>query len=164
MQNGNKMEKEPITNTGLEKLKKELVFLKEKKRPEIVAAIAEARSHGDLKENAEYHAAKEQQSHIEGRIQEINDIIARANVIDVTKIANEGKIIFGSTVYLENLDNGEKLEYKIVGKDEADLTKKLIFFKSPIGQGLIGKRKNDLVEINTPAGTKNFEIKDVKYI
>ena len=164
MQNGNKMEKEPITNTGLEKLKKELVFLKEKKRPEIIAAIAEARSHGDLKENAEYHAAKEQQSHIEGRIQEINDIIARANVIDVTKIANEGKIIFGSTVYLENLDNGEKLEYKIVGKDEADLTKKLIFFKSPIGQGLIGKRKNDLVEINTPAGTKNFEIKDVKYI
>ncbi len=164
MQNGNKMEKEPITNAGLEKLKKELVFLKEKKRPEIVAAIAEARSHGDLKENAEYHAAKEQQSHIEGRIQEINDIIARANVIDVTKIANEGKIIFGSTVYLENLDNGEKLEYKIVGKDEADLTKKLIFFKSPIGQGLIGKRKNDLVEINTPAGTKNFEIKDVKYI
>ena len=164
MQNGNKMEKEPITNTGLEKLKKELVFLKEKKRPEIVAAIAEARSHGDLKENAEYHAAKEQQSHIEGRIQEINDIIARANVIDVTKIANEGKIIFGSTVYLENLDNGEKLEYKIVGKDEADLTKKLIFFKSPIGQGLIGKRKNDLVEINTPAGAKNFEIKDVKYI
>ena len=101
MQNGNKMEKEPITNTGLEKLKKELVFLKEKKRPEIIAAIAEARSHGDLKENAEYHAAKEQQSHIEGRIQEINDIIARANVIDVTKIANEGKIIFGSTVYLE---------------------------------------------------------------
>ena len=164
MQNGNKMEKEPITNAGLEKLKKELVFLKEKKRPEIVAAIAEARSHGDLKENAEYHAAKEQQSHIEGRIQEINDIIARANVIDVTKIANEGKIIFGSTVYLENLDNGEKLEYKIVGKDEADLTKKLIFFKSPIGQGLIGKRKNDLVEINTPAGAKNFEIKDVKYI
>ena len=158
------MEKEPITNLGLEKLKEELIFLKEKKRPEIVAAIAEARSHGDLKENAEYHAAKEQQSHIEGRIQEINDIIARANVIDVTKIANEGKIIFGSTVYLENLDNGEKLEYKIVGKDEADLTKKLIFFKSPIGQGLIGKRKNDLVEINTPAGTKNFEIKDVKYI
>ena len=164
MQNGNKMEKEPITINSLQKLKDELIFLKEKKRPEIVAAIAEARSHGDLKENAEYHAAKEQQSHIEGRIQEINDIIARANVIDVTKIANEGKIIFGSTVYLKNLDNGEKLEYKIVGKDEADLTKKLIFFKSPIGQGLIGKRKNDLVEINTPAGAKNFEIKDVKYI
>ena len=164
MQNGTKMKKEPITINGLEKLKTELIFLKEKKRPEIVAAIAEARSHGDLKENAEYHAAKEQQSHSEGRIQEINDIIARANVIDITKYTNDDKVIFGSTVYLENLDTNEKLEYKIVGKDEANLKKKLIFFKSPIGQGLIGKRKNDLVEINTPAGTKNFEIKDVKYI
>ena len=158
------MEKEPITNLGLEKLKEELIFLKEKKRPEIVAAIAEARSHGDLKENAEYHAAKEQQSHSEGRIQAINDIIARANVIDVTKITNDGKIIFGSTVYLENIDTSEKLEYKIVGKDEADLKNKLIYFKSPIGKGLIGKNKNDLVEISTPAGIKNFEIKDVKYI
>lgn len=158
------MEKEPITIKGLEKLKKELILLKEKKRPKIIEAIAEARSHGDLKENAEYHAAKEQQSHSEGRIQAINDIIARANVIDVTKITNDGKIIFGSTVYLENLDNGEKLQYKIVGKDEADLKNKLIYFKSPIGKGLIGKNKNDLVEISTPAGIKNFEIKDVKYI
>jgi len=158
------VEKEPITIAGLEKLKEELIFLKEKKRPEIVAAISEARSHGDLKENAEYHAAKEQQSHNEGRIEQINDIIARANVIDVTKITNEGKIIFGSTVYLENLDTGEKINYKIVGKDEADLKNKLIFFQSPIGKGLIGKNKNDLVEITTPAGIKNFEIKDVKYI
>ena len=158
------MDKEPITLKGLEKLKEELVFLKEKKRPEIVSAIAEARSHGDLKENAEYHAAKEQQSHNEGRIQEINDIIARANVIDVTKIANDAKVIFGSTVDLENIDTGEKLEYKIVGKDEADLKKKLIYYKSPIGKGLIGKNKKDLVEISTPAGVKNFEIKDVKYI
>jgi transcription elongation factor GreA len=158
------MEKEPITNEGLEKLKKELIFLKEKKRPEIVSAIAEARSHGDLKENAEYHAAKEQQSHNEGRIEQINDIIARANVIDVTIITNEGKIIFGSTVYLENLDTGEKISYKIVGKDEADLKNKLIYFQSPIGKGLIGKNKNDLVEIITPAGIKNFEIKDVKYV
>jgi transcription elongation factor GreA len=158
------MEKEPITVNGLNKLKEELIFLKEKKRPEIVAAISEARSHGDLKENAEYHAAKEQQSHNEGRIQEINDIIARANVIDVTKFSNEGKIIFGSTVNLQNLDTEENLEYKIVGKDEADLKKKLIYYKSPIGKGLIGKNKNDLVEINTPAGLKNFEIKDVKYI
>ena len=99
MQNGNNVNKEPITIEGLEKLKNELIFLKEKKRPEIVNAIAEARSHGDLKENAEYHAAKEQQSHNEGRIQEINDIIARADVIDITKITNEGKVIFGSTVY-----------------------------------------------------------------
>ncbi len=158
------MEKEPITLNGLDKLKKELIFLKEKKRPEIVAAISEARSHGDLKENAEYHAAKDQQSHNEGRIEEINDIIARANVIDVTKFSNDGKIIFGSTVNLENLDNGENLEYKIVGRDEADLKKKLIYYKSPIGKGLIGKNKNDLVEIDTPAGKKNFEIKDVKYI
>ena len=158
------MDKEPITLNGLNKLKEELIYLKENKRPEIVSAIAEARSHGDLKENAEYHAAKEQQSHNEGRIEQINDIIARANVIDVTKISNDGKIIFGSTVFLENLDNGEKIEYKIVGKDEADLKNKLIYFQSPVGKGLIGKNKYDLVEIKTPAGIKNFEIKDVKYI
>ena len=164
MQNGNNMEKEPITINGLNKLKEELIYLKEKRRPEIISAIAEARSHGDLKENAEYHAAKEQQSHSEGRIEEINDIIARANVIDITKFSNDGKIIFGSTVDLKNLDTGENLEYTIVGKDEADINKKLIFYKSPIGKGLIGKNKNDLVKINTPAGIKNFEIKDVKYI
>ena len=158
------MDKEPITLNGLNNLKEELVFLKEKKRPKIVTAISEARSHGDLKENAEYHAAKEEQSHNEGRITEINDIIARANVVDVTKMTNDGKVIFGSTVYLENLDTAEKISYKIVGKDEADLQKKLIFFQSPIGKGLIGKNKSDLVEIKTPAGIKNFEIKDVKYI
>ena len=158
------MDKEPITINGIEKIKEELIFLKEKKRPEIVAAISEARSHGDLKENAEYHAAKEQQSHNEGRIQEIEDIIARANIIDVTKINNDGKVIFGSTVFLQNLDNNEKIDYKIVGKDEADLKKKLLYFKSPIGKGLIGKRKGDLVEVSTPAGVKNFEIIDVKYI
>ena len=158
------MEIEPITNAGLEVLKKELIFSKEKKRPQIVAAISEARSHGDLKENAEYHAAKEEQSHNEGRIAQINDTIARANVIDITKMSNDGKVIFGSTVDLENLDTGEKISYKIVGKDEADLQKKLIFFQSPIGRGLIGKNKNDLVEIKTPVGTKNFEIKDVNYV
>ena len=158
------MEKEPITVICLEKLKKELIFLKENKRPEIFAAISEARSHGDLKENAEYHAAKEQQSYNEGRIQEVEDIIARANVIDVTKLNNDGKVIFGSTVYLQNLDTNEKIDYKIVGKDEADLNKKLIYFKSPIGKGLIGKNKKDLVEIKTPAGVKNFEIINVKYV
>ena len=158
------MEKEPITINGLEKLKQELIFLKEKKRPEIVASIAEARSHGDLKENAEYHAAKEQQSHNEGRIQEVEDIIARANVIDVTKISNDGKVIFGSTVDLQNLDTDEKISYKIVGKDEADLKEKLLYFMSPIGKGLIGKNKGDLVEVTTPAGVKNFEIIDVRYI
>ena len=158
------MEKEPITINGLQKLKDELIFLKEKKRPEIVSAIAEARSHGDLKENAEYHAAKEQQSHNEGRIQEVEDIIARANVIDVTKLNNDGKVIFGSTVFLDNLDTSEKISYKIVGKDEADLTKKLIYFQSPIGKGLVGKNKGDLVEIKTPSGSKNFEIINVEYI
>ena len=158
------MDKEPITKDGLEKLKKELENLKNIERPKIVDAISEARSHGDLKENAEYHAAKEQQSHSEGRIQEIEDLIARANVIDVTNINNDGKVIFGSTVYLRNLDTNEKIEYKLVGKDEADLKKKLIFFQSPIGKGLIGKNKNDLVEITTPSGIKNFEIIDVKYI
>ena len=158
------MDKEPITIKGLEKIKDELIFLKEKKRPEIVAAISEARSHGDLKENAEYHAAKEQQSHNEGRIQEIEDIISRANVIDVTKINNDGKVIFGSTVFLQNLDTYEKIDYKIVGKDEADLKEKLLYFKSPIGKGLIGKNKGDLVEVSTPAGVKNFEIINVEYI
>ena len=157
------MEKEPITINGLDKLKEELKFLKEK-RPEIVNAIAEARSHGDLKENAEYHAAKEQQSHNEGRIQQIENSIATANVIDVTKLNNDGKVIFGSTVFLNNLDTNEKIEYKIVGKDEADLKKKLIFFKSPMGKGLIGKNKGDLVEITTPNGIKNFEIYEVKYV
>ena len=158
------MDKEPITLNGLNKLKEELVFLKEKKRPEIISAISEARSHGDLKENAEYHAAKEEQSHNEGRIAEINVIMARANVIDVTKINNDGKVIFGSTVFLENLDTNEKINYKIVCKNEADIKQKLIYFQSPIGKGLIGKNKNDLVEITTPAGIKNFEIKDVKYV
>ena len=158
------MEKEPITVSGLQNLKAELEDLKNVQRPKVVEAIAEARSHGDLKENAEYHAAKEQQALIESRVVAINDLIARANVIDVTKMNNDGKIIFGSTVFLENLDNGEKIEYKIVGKDEADLKNKLIYFQSPVGKGLIGKNKNDLVEIKTPAGVKNFEIKDVKYI
>ncbi len=158
------MEKEPLTVEGFDKLKKELKILKEKKRPEIVSAISEARSHGDLKENAEYHAAKEQQSLNEGRIQEVENIIARANVIDITKINNDGKVIFGSTVFLGNLDTEEKISYKIVGKDEADLKEKLIYFQSPIGKGLIGKLKGDLVEIITPSGPKNFEIIDVKYI
>ena len=158
------MQKTAMTADGEAALRKELEHLIKVVRPGIVEAIATAREHGDLKENAEYHAAKEEQSHNEGRITEINDIIARANVIDVTKLNNDGKIIFGSTVFLENLDSGEKISYKIVGKDEADLKQKLIFFQSPIGKGLIGKNKNDLVEITTPAGVKNFEIKDVKYI
>ena len=158
------MEKLPFTEIGLNKLKKEMSDLKSIERPAVIKAIAEERSHGDLSENAEYHAAKEQQSLNEGRIEEINDIIARANVIDVSKLDNDGKVIFGSTILLQNLDTDENVKYKIVGKDEADLKEKLIYFKSPIGMGLIGKNKGDLVEIKTPAGVKNFEIKDVKYI
>ena len=158
------MEKEPITIQGIEKLKKELNDLKSTKRPEVIKAIAEARAHGDLKENAEYHAAKEQQAHIESRIIEINDIIARANIIDVTSLEKSNKVVFGSTVELINVENNEKKNYKIVGKDEADIKKNYIYFKSPIGKALIGKNKNDFVTVLTPSGEKNFQIKTVKYI
>ena len=158
------MEKEPITVNGIEKLKKELDELKNIKRPKIVSAIAEARAHGDLKENAEYHAAKEEQAKIEGRVIEINDLIARANVIDVTKLEKKDNVIFGSTVHLINLENNEKKTYKIVGKDEADMTKNYIYFRSPIGKALIGKKEKELVTVITPSGEKNFEIKQVKYI
>jgi len=158
------MKKEPITSQGLEKLKKELNELKNIKRPKIVKAIAEARGHGDLKENAEYHAAKEEQAKIESRVLEINDLIARANVIDVTKLEKKNHVIFGSTVNLINLKNNEKKTYKIVGKDEADMTKNYIYFRSPIGKALIGQKKKKLVTVTTPSGEKNFEIEDVKYI
>ena len=158
------MDKLPITIAGEQKLTEKLRQLKIKDRPEISQAIAEARAHGDLKENAEYHAAREQQSISESKIQEINDVIARANIIDVKNIQNSGKIIFGSTVELLNIKTEEKKTYKIVGKDEADIKKNLIYFRSPIGKGLIGKNKSDTVKITTPAGEKKYEIKDVKYI
>ena len=158
------MDKEPITVKGLENLKSELADLKNVQRPKVVAAIAEARSHGDLKENAEYHAAKEQQGLIEGRVLTINDLIARANIIDVTKIDNDGKVIFGSTIKVQNLETSKKITYRLVGQDEADISKNLIFFKSPIGKALIGKNKGDLVTVNTPSGEKSFEIENVEYI
>jgi len=158
------MDKEPITIAGLEKLKLELDQLKSVKRPQIVAAIAEARSHGDLKENAEYHAAKEQQAQMESRVIEINDIIARANIIDVTKIENNGNVIFGATVSVKDLEINKKKTYKIVGKDEADIAKNLIYFKSPIGKALIGKSVGEMVVVETPSGEKNFEILDVQYV
>ena len=158
------MEKEPITFLGLEKLKKELEELKNTKRPKIVEAIAEARGHGDLKENAEYHAAKEEQAKIESRIIEINNSIAKANVVDVTKIEKSDNVIFGSTVSMINLENNEIKKYKIVGKDEADISKNYIYYKSPIGKALIGKKKKDFITVITPSGEKNFEIKEVKYI
>ena len=158
------MEKEPITVSGLKNLKSELEDLKNIQRPKIVAAIAEARSHGDLKENAEYHAAKEQQALIESRVIAINDLIARANVIDVTKIDNEGKVIFGSTVEVKDIESDKKISYRLVGQDEADINKNLIFFKSPIGKALIGKNKGDMISVKTPSGERNFEILDVNYI
>ena len=158
------MEKEPITYLGLEKLKKELVELKNIKRPKIIEAIAEARAHGDLKENAEYHAAKEEQSKIESRIIAINDLIARANVIDVTELEKKESVIFGSTVSLIDLENNQKKTYKIVGKDEADLTKNCIYFRSPIAKALIGKNKKDSITVATPSGDKNFQITEVEYI
>ena len=158
------MEKEPITIQGFEKLKEELEELKKIKRPKIIEAIAEARGHGDLKENAEYHAAKEEQAKIEGRVFEINDLIARANVIDITKLEKKDNVIFGSTVDLINLGNNEKKTYKIVGKDEADMKKNYIYFRSPIGKALIGQKKKKSVTVTTPSGEKKFEIEDVKYI
>jgi len=158
------MDKEPVTILGLENLRKELDQLKKVERPKVVAAIAEARSHGDLKENAEYHAAKEQQALIESRVLEINDTIARANVIDVTKIENEGKVIFGSTVKVKDLGLNKEIKFRLVGKDEADVKENLIYFRSPIGKGIIGKNLGDLVTIATPSGEKNFEILSVDYI
>ena len=158
------MEKEPITSEGLKKIKKELDELKNIKRPKIIEAIAEARAHGDLKENAEYHAAKEEQAKIESRVIEINDLIARANVVDVTKLEKKDNVIFGSTVYLLDLESNKKKTYKIVGKDEADVTKNYINFRSPIGKALIGKNKKDMITVTTPSGEKNFEIIEVKYI
>ena len=158
------MDKEPITVNGLKNLKIELEDLKNNQRPKVVEAIAEARSHGDLKENAEYHAAKEQQALIESRVIAINDLIARANVIDVTKIENDGKVIFGSTVKVQDLETNKEISYKLVGQSEADISKNLIFYKSPIGKALIGKNKDDMINVNTPSGERNFEIKGVEYI
>ena len=158
------MDKEPITVKGLKDLKSELEDLKNVQRPKVVEAIAEARSHGDLKENAEYHAAKEQQGLIEGRVVAINDLIARANVIDVTKIENNGKVIFGSTVRVKDLETDKKISYRLVGQDEADIKKNFVFFRSPIGKALVGKDTGEMVTVNTPSGERNFEILDVEYV
>ena len=158
------MDKEPITLRGLEKLKDELIFLKEKKRPEIVAAIAEARSHGDLKENAEYHAAKEQQGLTEAKINELEHALANAQVIDVKELPYTGKVVFGATIKLYNLDSDESISYKIVGNLESDPAKGMISIDTPIGKGLIGKSVGDEVNIETPSGKLNFEIEEVEHI
>ncbi len=158
------MEKQPITINGLNKIKLELNERKNNIRPKIVQAISEARSHGDLKENAEYHAAKEEQGLNEKRIQELETTIASANVIDVTKLDKKDKVIFGSTIVVKDLETEKESKYKIVGKDEADVKGGLIYYQSPMGRGFIGKNKGEFVEIKTPSGDKNFEITDVQYI
>ena len=158
------MDKQPVTINGLNKIKAELNDRKNNIRPKIVQAIAEARSHGDLKENAEYHAAKEEQGLNEKRIQELETTIATANVIDVTKKKKNNKVIFGSTIVVKNLDTEKKNKYTIVGKDEADVRTGLIYYQSPMGRRFIRKNKGEFVEIKTPSGDKNFEITDIQYI
>ncbi|MEE6047690.1 transcription elongation factor GreA, partial [Avibacterium paragallinarum] len=146
------MQQIPMTVRGAEQLKEELEFLKNIRRPEIIKAIAEAREHGDLKENAEYHAAREQQGFCEGRIQEIEGKLANSQIIDVTKIPNNGRVIFGATIVLLNVNTDEEVSYQIVGDDEADIKQGLISVNSPIARGLIGKEIDDSVTISTPGG------------
>ncbi|HDX0984320.1 TPA: transcription elongation factor GreA [Pasteurella multocida] len=157
------MKQIPMTIRGAEQLRQELDFLKNTRRPEIINAIAEAREHGDLKENAEYHAAREQQGFCEGRIQEIEGKLANSQIIDVTKIPNNGKVIFGATILLLNIDTEEEVSYQIVGDDEANIKAGLISVSSPIARGLIGKEVDDVVVIQTPGGKVEFEILDVEY-
>ncbi len=158
------MSQYPMTARGAELLRKELNELKTVTRPRIINSIAEAREHGDLKENAEYHAAREEQSFCEGRIQDIEGKLSNAQIIDVTKMENTGKVIFGTTVTIMNLETDAETTYRIVGDDEADIKNNLISVNSPIARGLIGKELDDVVNIQTPAGTVEFEITEVEYI
>ena len=156
------MKQIPMTVRGAEQLREELDFLKNVRRPQIIAAIAEAREHGDLKENAEYHAAREQQGFCEGRIQEIEGKLGSAQIIDVTKMQNNGKVIFGATVTLTNVETDEEVTYRIVGDDEANIKEGLISVNSPIARGLVGKEVDDSVTITTPGGKVEFDIIDVE--
>lgn len=156
------MSKVPMTIGGAEKLREELNRLKHVDRPRVIAAIAEARAHGDLKENAEYHAAREQQGFIEGRIIEIESKLSVAQIIDVTSIENTGRVIFGSTIKLTNND-GQSLQYQIVGEDEADISHHKLSVTSPVARALIGKYEGDAVEVNTPEGIISYEIVEVAY-
>ncbi|WP_168016386.1 transcription elongation factor GreA [Halomonas salinarum] len=158
------MNKVPMTVDGEKSLRKELEQLKSVERPEVIAAIAEAREHGDLKENAEYHAAREQQGFIEGRIQEIEGKLSVSQVIDVTKLPKTGKVIFGVTVDLINLDNDEDVRYRIVGEDEADIKSGRISVTSPIARALIGKDEGDVVVVKTPGGDVEYEIASVEHL
>jgi len=158
------MDKVPLTVVGAEKLKAELEVLKTVTRPQIVESIATARAHGDLKENAEYHAAREQQSFAEGRINEIEGKLSNAQIIDVTKIDAQGKVIFGATVELEDLESEKKVTYQIVGQDEADIKEGRISVGSPIARALIGKEVEDVVTVKTPGGDVDYEILSIQYI
>ena len=156
------MEKIPMTPRGYKSAELELKQLKSVDRPAVIKAIAEAREHGDLSENAEYHAAREQQSHIEGRIKELEGVISLSDIIDVTKLS--GAIKFGATIELYDEDTEEEKSYRIVGEPEADITQNLLNIKSPIARALIGKEEGDSVEVRTPGGTKNYEVVSVKFI
>ena len=158
------MSKVPITVRGAEKLKNELQKLKSEDRPRVIEAIADARAHGDLKENAEYHAAREQQGFIEGRIKDIEGKLSNATIIDVTKLQQSGKVVFGVTVDVADEETGDELTYQIVGDDEADIKNNKISISSPIARALIGKEEGDVAEVNTPGGIRELEIIEVKYI
>lgn len=158
------MNRIPLTARGADKLREELRILKSETRPKIIAAIADARAHGDLKENAEYHAAREQQSFAEGRIAEIEAKLSNAQVIDVTKLPANGKVVFGCTVDLEDIESGDAMTYQIVGDDEADTKAGMISVNSPIARALIGKQEGDEVEVQVPGGLRELEIVAVKYI
>ncbi len=158
------MNKVPMTTRGETMLREELTDLKGNQRPTVIEAIAEARAHGDLKENAEYHAARDQQSFIEGRIKEIEAKLSTLQVIDVTKLPKTGKVVFGATVKLMDMDSEEEITYQIVGHDEADLKAGRISFESPVARALIGKLEGDEVGVKTPKGVREYEILDVNYI
>ena len=158
------MSKVPVTVIGAEMLRAELKKLKSEDRPRIIKAIAEARAHGDLKENAEYHAAKEQQGFIEGRIKNIDGKLSHAQIIDVTELPVSGRVVFGTTVELINEDKGEKTVYWIVGEDEADVRAGLLSYTSPIARALIGKEAGDVVNVRTPGGDCSYEIAKVQYV
>ena len=157
------MNKEPMTVRGHELLKAELKKLKSVDRPAVIRAIAEAREHGDLKENAEYHAAKEQQGFIEGRVKELEGKLSHVQVIDVTEIDAGGKVIFGSTIKLLDDDTEKEITYRIVGQDEASIKTGMISYTSPIARALIGKTEGDTVEFNAPDGEKSYEVIEVSY-
>ena len=156
--------KVPMTAAGAAKLQAKLQELKNVERPQVIAAIAEARSHGDLSENAEYHTAREQQSFIEGRIAELEHKLSHAHIIDVSKLPPSDKVVFGTTVCLADEDSGEELRYQIVGEDEADIKAGLISVNSPIARALIGKHEGDRVEVQAPGGVKAYEIVEVSYL